>query len=302
MTLSADNLLDRILLKRSLRNWRILAILAVTAFFVVLAISAENSIRVPANYIARVNVDGVIFEDSDRDKIIKSLKEDKHVKAVVVYINSPGGTIVGSENLYYALQDVAKTKPVVAVMGSLAASGGYMAAIAADKIYARAGTLTGSVGVLMQSFDVTELGKKLGVGFITFKSGKLKASPSPFEKLDADVEKAIKESIADSFDLFLGMVVERRELADAQINGIKDGRILTGRQALKLKLVDEIGGQDEAIKWLQDEKAISKKLEVIDVELESKKKFVEKLLSKVTGGNTPLAFATKGGILAMWGM
>jgi protease-4 len=298
MTLTADNLLDRMKLKKSVTKWRTIAILMITIILVLLADSGNFGVGAPADHIARISIDGVIFEDQDRDKMLETIKEDANAKAVIVYINSPGGTIVGGENLYYTLREIAAVKPVVAVMGSLAASGGYMAAIAADHIVARGGTLTGSVGVLMQSFDVTELGKKVGVGFETFKSGHLKASPSPFEKTDAEVRKLINESIADSFDLFMSMVVERRALSQNEVNIIKDGRVLTGRQALKLNLVDEIGGQEEAIKWLQDSKGVSKKLKVKDVKLDSEKNFIEKLVSKVS--NSPFSELKNGGLLAMW--
>lgn len=303
MTLTPDILLDRIHLKKSISKWRALTIVAVTALLVVLASRfGDDGVAnaVTGDHIARVTIDGVIFEDQDKEKILQELKDDKESKAVIVYINSPGGTIVGSENLYYILRDIAAVKPVVAVMGSLAASGGYMTAIASDHIIARAGTLTGSVGVLMQSFDVTDLAQKVGVKFETFKSGKLKAVPSPLEKTDPEVVQVINESIADSFDLFLGMVVERRKLTEKETSVIKDGRVVTGRQALALKLVDEIGGQDEAIKWLQDKKGISKKLKVIDVKLDAEKKLIDKLMSKVTGSNSPFTAFKNGGLLAMW--
>ncbi len=300
MPLTADSILDRIKLKKSIMLWRSFAILAIVAILIIFSMKAgDGGINESTNRIARINIEGVIFEDPKRDEILKKVKENSHIKAVVVYINSPGGTIVGGENLYHGLREIAAVKPVVAVMGSLAASGGYMAAIAADRIYARAGTVTGSVGVLLQSFDVTELGNKMGIGFLTFKSGKLKATPSPFEKNDPETTEAINEIIADSFNLFLGMVVERRGLTEREITQVSDGRVFTGRQALEYKLIDEIGGQDEALKWLQDEKGIDKSLKVNDVKLDTEKKFVEKLMSKVTGGITP--FATKnGGLMAIW--
>lgn len=302
MTLTPDILLDRIKLKQSVVKWRNVAILTITLALLSLAVGVvdDKGVNVPTDHIAKITIDGVIFEDEDRDKILQTIKEDKNVKAVIVYVNSPGGTIVGGENLYYNLREIAAVKPIVTVMGSLAASGGYMTAIASDHIIARAGTLTGSIGVLMQSFDVTELGKKVGVGFETYKSGKLKAAPSPFEKTDPEVALAINESIADSFDLFLGMVVERRALSQKEIDGIKDGRVLTGRQALKLKLVDEIGGQEQALKWLQEKKGVSKKLKVINVKLDIEKKLIEKLVSKITGINNPFGAKLNGGLMAMW--
>ena len=301
MALTPDSLLDRMKLKKSIFFWRTFAIVAVVLILIILGVENNNDgLSVPTDHIARIAVEGVIFENKDHDKVLKNIKEDSHAKALIVYINSPGGTIVGGENLYDNLREIAKIKPVVAVMGSLAASGGYMAAIAADRIYAKAGTLTGSVGVLMQSFDVTELGKKIGVEFTTYKSGKLKATPSPLEKTSPEAVRVLNESIADSFDLFLGMVVERRSLSQKEIDIIKDGRVLTGRQALALKLVDELGGEEDAVKWLQNEKKIDKTLKVIDVELDTEKKFLEKLMSKVSDEVIPLARLRSGGMLVMW--
>lgn len=299
MTLAADSLLDRIKLKKSVFLWRTLAILAATSILITLSFKNNSGLNAPVDHIARIAVEGVIFENNDRDKILKTVKNDNHVKAVIVYINSPGGTIVGSENLYSSLREISKVKPVVAVMGSLAASGGYMTAIGADRIFARAGTITGSIGVLMQSFDLTGLGNKLGINFIALKSGRLKATPSPFEKSDPEAIKVLNESIADSFDLFLSMVVERRALSKNEINKISDGRILTGRQALEVRLIDELGGEDEAVVWLQKEKKINMNLKVIDVELDSEKKFIEKLMSKVSGGIVPFAGIRNGGLMAI---
>jgi len=299
MTLASDSLLDRIKLKKTIAFWRNLAILAVTAVLIVLSFKGGADVDSVTYHIARLSIDGVIFEDPNRNKILKKLKDDKNVKAVVVYIDSPGGTIVGGEDLYNYLIEIGKVKPVVAVMGSMATSGGYMAAIATDRIYARAGTITGSVGVLMQSFDVTELGRKMGVTFQTYKSGKLKASPSPLERTEPEAVKMINDSIADSFDMFLGMVVKRRGLDQNEITKISDGRIFTGRQALEVKLIDAIGGEDDAVKWLQDERKIDKNLKVIDVELDTEKKFIEKLMSKVSDVVTPFAGIKNGGLLAI---
>jgi protease-4 len=299
MTLDSDNLLDRIKLKKTIYLWRNLAILAFTAFLAVLLFKAVAEVDATGEHIARVSIDGVIFEDNNRNKVLKKLKDNKNVKAVVVYIDSPGGTIVGGEDLYNYITQIGKVKPVVAVMGSMATSGGYMAAIATDRIFARSGTITGSVGVLMQSFDVTELGKKMGVTFQTYKSGKLKAVPSPLERTEPEAVKMLNESISDSFAMFLDMVVKRRALGAEEITKISDGRFLTGRQALQLNLIDEIGGEDEAVKWLQEQRKIDKNLKVIDVELDTEKKFIDKLVSKVSDTITPVAGIKNGGLLAI---
>lgn len=303
MTLSADSLLDRIKLKKTIVLWKTIAIVAAIAILIIMALNNKGvTNNISTDSIAKISIEGIILEDPIRDATLKSLKENDHVKAVIIYINSPGGTVVGGETIYNSFREISAAKPIVTIMGGMATSGGYMAAIGTDRIFAHAGTITGSVGVLLQSFDVTELGKKIGIDFTTFKSGKLKATPSPFEKMDEEAAKAINASIADSFGLFLDMVVERRALSAKEINLIKDGRIFTGRQALQAKLVDSIGGQDEAIKWLQEEKSINKNLKVINVELDTEKKLIEKLTSKINDKIMPNAAVKNGGLMAIWNM
>lgn len=301
MSLSADRLFDRMQLKAQVNKWRVLAIvLAVTLGCVLIAKSANVAAQTE-NYIARVSVEGIILEDPERDQKLAELKMDKHVKAVIVYINSPGGTMVGGEALYKALRDVAETKPVVAVMGSIAASGGYMAALAADQLFAYAGTLTGSIGVLMQSAEVTGLAEKMGVNFITFKSAPLKGSPSPFEKITPQVSAAVDSGIQDSYAYFKDMVKGRRPLTDQELEKVADGRVFTGRQALEHKLVDALGGETEAVQWLVDNQHIKAKLPVKEYSLEEKESVFEELFSKVMGNKSPLAGVMPGsGILALW--
>lgn len=299
MSLSADNILDRIRLKSQVKKWRLLAIIAVTLFaFAVFARMGDVS-SVSGSYIARVPVEGIILESRERDKKLAEIKDDKNIKAVIVYINSPGGTMVGGENIYNSLRAIAEKKPVVAVMGSVAASGGYMAAIAADHITAHAGTITGSVGVMMQSAEFSELSKKLGVNFLTFKSGEMKGAPSPFEQFSPKAGEIINHSIADSFSFFLGLVKERRPLTEKNIENISDGRIFTGRQAVEEKLVDSLGGEEAALKWLNDEKGIDKKLPVRDVKPEGKKAWMDQFTSMIIGRGTA-AMSGYSGITAIW--
>jgi protease-4 len=299
MTLSADNLLDRMRLKSQVVKWRSLAIAIATllvASFVMRSFNLEGQ-----DSIARISVEGIILEDRDRDKKLDEVKRDDNIKAVVVYINSPGGTIVGGEDLYLSLRSIAEKKPVVAVMGDVAASGGYMAAIAADRIYARSGTITGSVGVLLQSFEVTELAKKVGVNLITFKSGELKASPSPLEKVTPKAEAVINASIQDGFNFFVDLVKDRRMLPPEIIAEISDGRIFTGRQAIQSKLIDALGGENDAIEWLHQEKNIDAKLPVKDVDWKQEKMLLDRIYSKVmSSGSSYMSEVLGNGIMAVW--
>lgn len=235
------------------------------------------------NYIANIKIEGVIFEDDFRTDILEEIAKDDSAKAVIINIDSPGGGIVGSEVLYLNLQKISKKKPVIVVMHSVAASGGYMAAIAAEHIIAHNGTLTGSIGVLMQSAEMVDLANKLGVKFNTFKSAPLKASPSPFEKLDPYTEQVVQESIRDSAEFFFDLVKERRgeKLNKANLSRIFDGRIFTGRQALKAGLIDQIGGKQEALDYLKTKHNIdSESISLREVEIE---KDSDRLVDKLIG-------------------
>ncbi len=234
-----------------------------------------------SDYIANIKIEGVIFEDDHRSKLLAEIANEKSIKAVIIEINSPGGGIVGSEILFNDLSLIAKNKPTVVLMDSLAASGGYMAAIASDHIIAHNGTLTGSIGVLMQVAEVTELADKIGVKFNSYKSSPIKGSPSPFEKSSPMIEAVMKESILDSYKFFSDLVKKQRaeKLNKSLEKEIFDGRIFTGRQALQAGLVDEIGGKDQAIKYLTA-KLQNKNLPVEDIELIDKK---EKIFDRIFG-------------------
>jgi len=180
----------------------------------------------------------------------------------MVRINSPGGTVVGGEALHRTLLKVGKNKPVVAVMGDLATSAGYMIAIAADHIVAREGTITGSIGVLFQTAEVTELLAKIGITVDSIKSGPLKAEPSPFEKLTPEARRATQQLVDDMFDMFVGMVASQRRMSLPEARALADGRVFTGGMALKNGLIDAIGGEEEARHWLAEKKGIDVSLPV----------------------------------------
>ncbi len=256
MSLSSDNFTALIHLRDKARKWKNIAYLMLIAVFLlsfrVLFGGSDVTQNIEAgDYIASINIEGIIMDDDYRTEILEKIATQKNIKAVIVNINSPGGGIVGSENIYNNLRAIAKNKPIVVVMGSLAASGGYMAAVAADHIIAHNGTLTGSVGVIMQTSEVTELARKLGVKFLTYKSSPLKGSPSPFEKPNPQADKAINDSIKDSYKFFADLVRERRGDKLKSGTNILDGRIFTGRQALEKGLVDEVGGKSEALDYLK---------------------------------------------------
>ena len=186
-----------------------------------------------------------------------------------MHINSPGGTTAGSEQLYDALVRLKAKKPLVVVVEGLAASGGYIAAIAADHIIAQQSSLVGSIGVLFQYPNFTELLKTVGVKVEEVKSSPLKAAPNGFEPTSPEARAALDALVKDSYAWFRGLVKERRGMDDALLEKVADGRVFTGRQAIDLKLVDQLGDEKTAVAWLVAEKKVKSELPVRDYKLDS---------------------------------
>jgi len=258
--LDADYLIDRHRLKRRVTFWRIATI--VIAVVLVATAIGRFSGATSRSYIARLDVEQIIVNDPDRINALDAIIDDSNVKALLVAINSPGGTVVGGEALYQALVRTGKKIPVVAVMGDLATSAGYMIAVASDHIIAREGTITGSIGVLFQTAEVTDLLDKLGISVEAIKSGPLKAEPSPFTKLTPAVRQATQILVDDMFDMFVGMVATHRNMNPGKVRSLADGRVFTGRMALKEGLIDAIGGEREALQWLTEKKGLDADLPV----------------------------------------
>lgn len=263
MTLQGDYLLDRRWLRRRLTVWRAIAlVLAVVA-----AISFVPRLGVVAGgeHIARITVDGIIFDDRDRSEALERVSENDRVRALIVHINSPGGTVVGGEALYHQLRAVAEKKPVAAVMSEVATSAAYMSALGTDHIVAREGTITGSIGVILQSADVTELLKMIGVKPETIKSAPLKAQPNPFEPFTPEAREAVRELVASVYGMFVDLVAERRQLAKTAVRELADGRVYSGRFAKDAGLVDALGGEKAAIEWLVETHGLDPDLDVREV-------------------------------------
>lgn len=284
---NSDNLAAIIYLKDKLHKWKNIAfIIAIFSLLLLSRLIFGSQLSgglAEGEYIANIKIDGIIFENDFRSKVLAEVAKEKSIKAVIINIDSPGGSIVGSEILFNDLRAIAAVKPVVVVMNSLAASGGYMAAVASDYIIAHNGTLTGSIGVLMQSAEVTTLADKVGVKFNTYKSSPLKGAPSPFEKSNFLVDSVIKESIADSYNFFAELIKNRRgeKLNKALWKEIFDGRVFTGRQALQAGLVDKIGGKQDAIDYLYTKLNV-KDLAVEDVEIiEHHDSFINRFFSMI---------------------
>jgi protease-4 len=213
-------------------------------------------------HVALISVSGAIMDVSDTLQLLKKLEKNHEVVAGIVTINSPGGTAAGSEQLYHGLRSLAAKKPVVAVIETLAASGGYIAALGADYIVAQETSLVGSIGVLFQTPHVEEALKKLGMSVDSVRSTPLKATPSMVQKNPPETERMLEGLVADIYGWFKGLVVERRELSPSQLSVAANGAIFTGRQALDLKLVDILGDQRRAREWLDHTHKIKQNIPV----------------------------------------
>lgn len=265
MSLDTEAVLERRRQKRSTSFWRgtaIVAILAVIAVFA--AVSSGKDLFAENKQIARVTIAGLITEDRDQLKMLKRIAAADHVAGVILYVNSPGGTTTGGEALYEAIREISKRKPVVAQFGTVAASAAFIAGLATDHIVARGNTITGSVGVIMQWPEFSELLAKIGVKVNEIKSGPLKATPSMFEPADAAGREVAQQMIMEGQQWFLSLVTERRKISTSTVPGLEDGRIFSGREALKYKLVDEIGGESAAISWLTEKRKVPSGLGVVD--------------------------------------
>jgi protease IV len=268
MSLETDHIVDRRRLRRKLTFWRVAAVLiaiAGVAGAALMARRADTSLTQPLTpQISRVTIKGLIMGDKERTEALDNLARSRNTRAVIVHIDSPGGTTAGSEELHQALRRVAAQKPTVVVVDGLAASGGYMAAMAADHIIAQNSSLVGSIGVLFQYPNFSDLLNKVGVSYETIKSSPLKASPNGLEPTTPEARAAIEALVSDSFAWFKDMVKDRRKLEGADLDKVADGRVFTGRQAIALKLADEIGREQEAIDWLAKTNNIDPKTPVRD--------------------------------------
>jgi protease-4 len=268
MSLEADSIVDRRRLRRKLTFWRFTAVIVVALAVIGVALSLSDrgyGFR-PAAYIARIKIQGLIRGNSERVDALERLGRSR-ARAVIVHVDSPGGTTAGSEELHDALRKLARQKPMVVVVDGLAASGGYIAAISADHIVAQSTSLVGSIGVLFQYPNVGDLLKTIGVKVEEVKSSPLKAAPNGFEPTSPEARAALESIVKDSYAWFRGLVANRRHLDGEGLEKVADGRVFTGRQAVDLKLIDELGDEKAAIAWLAKERGIDAKTKVRDWDL-----------------------------------
>ena len=272
MSLDADLIVDRRRMRRKLAFWRVLAIAVIVLGIVGATALASNRIGLFGlrPYIARVTISGLIRGDRDRVEQLDRLSRSTLARAVIVHVDSPGGTTAGSEQLYDSLARLREKKPLVIVVDSMAASGGYITALAGDHIVAQQTSLVGSIGVLFQYPNVADLLDKIGVKVESVKSTPLKAAPDGFEPTSPEARAALESIIQDSYAWFKGIVRDRRHLTDGELQTASDGRVFTGHQAVELKLIDELGDERAALDWLAKEKKIDSTLPVRDYQLTSR--------------------------------
>lgn len=285
MATEAELIIDRRRLKRRLTFWRVASVLLfIGALLALAAASGGFDLEKRNDHIARIWVTGLITGDQPTLDLLEEIAKADHVKGLIIRIDSPGGTTAGSEAIYEAVRKIAKDKPVAAVMDTVAASGAYITAIAADHIVARGNTITGSIGVIFQWAEFSKLLETIGVSMQEIKSGDLKAEPSPFKPLSEKAREVSNLMVQDSFAWFTGLVAERRKLPLDKVKILSDGRVYTGRQAAAEKLVDELGGEDKAIDWIKREKKLPDSITVKDWAVPAEDKGLFGLGLKVTSG------------------
>lgn len=270
MTYTADAVLERRRIRRKLTFWRVITFILLAAIILFAAIyinGSKPSRNIP--HIAKISITGTIYNNEELLKRLKDVADSEMVKGVILDVSSPGGTTTGGEVIYDAVRKIADEKPVVTQVGTLAASAGYMIAIASDHVIAHKTSMIGSIGVLFQYPDISGLLDKVGVKFETIKSSPLKAEPNFFSPASDEAKAMIDNTVKDTYDWFVGLVKERRPMIPAdKLPALTNGSVYTGRQALQHKLIDALGDQETSIAWLAS-KGVDKNLPVVEWKAET---------------------------------
>ncbi|MFT8719621.1 MAG: signal peptide peptidase SppA [Acetobacter sp.] len=265
--------------RRRLNRWRIGAMGAVSAAFLVAAAAGKGGEKpswmggAPKNvpHLVALKVHGMIGGDVSRwTKAVEEAGKDKFVKGLLLDVDSPGGAVTGGEELHDALERFASTKPLVTTMGGMGASAGYMIALPSRRIFAERSTLTGSIGVLMEAPEASGLLGKIGVNVQELVSGPMKGQPSLTRPISPEGRVMLQGVVSNLYDQFVAMVVSGRHMPDAKVRSLADGRPYTGEQALKLGLIDAVGGHNEAQAWLTKAAGVSGAVKVTEIGTEKK--------------------------------
>ncbi|MDR6815987.1 protease-4 [Neorhizobium sp. 2083] len=255
---------DRRSLRRKLSFWRVVALVFLVGIgFALYRVVAGESAGSAVPHVARVEISGMITDDKELLERLDRIAKSSQAKALIVSISSPGGTTYGGERIFKAIRKVSEKKPVVSDIRTLAASAGYMIATAGDQIVAGESSITGSIGVIFQYPQIDEVMKKIGVSLEEIKSAPLKAEPSPFHPASEEAKTMIRNMVMDSYTWFVDLVADRRKMPRDEVLKLADGTIFTGRQALSVKLVDKLGGEEDIRAYLES-RGVSKDLPVVD--------------------------------------
>ena len=232
-------------------------------------VTASLQFQQKDNFIAKITVEGIIKDRNDILEQLKDLDNDQNVKGLITIINSPGGTYVGSKEIHESIKKISKKIPTVAYMREMATSGGYLVSLSSNRIFGNEGTITGSIGVILQTADISQLLGKLGINPVIIKSGDLKAVPNPAEEIDEKKLNYLKDIIKKMQTEFLNLVKKSRNISSSTLDLVSDGRIVTGKQAKDLKLIDAVGTENDALSWLKKEAGLDDEVRVKDLSIQS---------------------------------
>ena len=258
-----------------------------------------NKKQTSKNFVGKIHLEGIINDKSELIKQLNDISQNKNIKGLLIIVNSPGGTFVSSKEIHDSLEKISMKIPTSAYMKEMGTSGAYLASLGVQKIFANQGTITGSVGVILQTAQLTSLMEKIGVKPIVIKSGELKATPNPLEKIDEEKIAYLKKIIGQLQNEFIDIVQQKRNLDQITIREISSGRIFTSKQALELNLIDFIGNESDALDWIKKEGNLDQKIDVIELD---KKKSLYNMLNKTFFKNSlkPFNLNLNNGILAIW--
>ena len=251
------------------RKQSIIKRLLIIVIVIMLIVTVSLQFQQKENFIAKITVEGIIKDRNDILEQLKDLDNDQNVKGLITIINSPGGTYVGSKEIHESIKNLSKKIPTVAYMREMATSGGYLVSLSSDRIFGNEGTITGSIGVILQTADISQLLGKLGINPVIIKSGDLKAVPNPAEEIDEKKLNYLKDVIKKMQTEFLNLVKKSRDISSSTLDLVSDGRIVTGKQAKDLKLIDAVGTENDAISWLKKEAGLDDKVKVKDLSVQS---------------------------------
>ena len=231
-------------------------------------VTASLQFQQKENFIAKITVEGIIKDRNDILEQLKNLDNDQNVKGLLTIINSPGGTYVGSKEIHESIKNLSKKIPTVAYMREMATSGGYLVSLSSDRIFGNEATITGSIGVILQTANISQLLDKLGINPIIIKSGDLKAVPNPAEEIDENKLDYLKDVIQKMQTEFLDLVKKSRNISSSTLELVSDGRIVIGKQAKDLKLIDAVGTENDALSWLKKEAGVDDDVRVKDLSIQ----------------------------------